>query len=869
MKQKGELGLTLAIASLVIMMIGTAVGVLKVNDPTSLFSKAISRGGDRGGCGFACESNANCHREDPQTGSMLQCDMRIHKCVSARAPGNPRCDTLGAPGGGTLGKCNEKCRSNEQCNATDPRVKDGRNSDPIKLWCNTVPDTPGYRTCQNQNPNAGPDAQCSSLLSPTSTPRPTGGGIGGPPTNPTVTPVCTNVGNACTAGVTTCCGTAVCRDGTGENSSGFSCLPPLPNEPTPSDSSCSGSQFSSRSYSCGVGFKVCQDPIIDKVTIRNRDGSGTLVIDASGPSADRTDGPTEGRRNPIGHQVWKTNPNDSSDNVVVRHGGTSADGSQARSGERSSDMIIEVFSGRANGFTQSDRFVYTFTQNLPDWWTSGSAYEVTLEYHIQNRIISVMPRRYTKSQATNSCRTTTPTPTVVTPTPTVITPTPTIVTPTPTEVTPTPTVVTPTPTVTPPPCNTDVHFLIDASTTVLEQFNNIRGDLSLEIKKYFDENQQDKGKLNISYQYFTWKNQPSKVLVGPNYEFGDYTGNRGTNIKQALEGGVKGTTIFISDGIPSLVDDYGTRDYACFFGADGCMSGQNTSECANSGNKNATNRSEATADGCVNKGNGSKFAMTRCPDDAKDTCKDITYQQVYDKTFSSARGQVKYGYLVDVDRYIQDIVYNSSENDSNNLAEIPSNLKTIIRDACGNVSKSGQPNRPQSIGYSMSLQNRSSSRTVQSLSFDLCDQASGTCDNRIIEQSTGPGQKLITNEVFSSVKNNPIRKGTEYNLNCTVNYQSGGSDSCGGAAIAGDGGLQYALTLDNEGVQGTPRTYKEASDNDNDGCVNVLDYARSLKNSVAGAQAGKSIQPYDIILDNKVNVQDLSVIINNLGECGK
>lgn len=891
--QAGEIVTTLSILSLAVMLIGGALGLRSGSrQPTTVDTRAVGSGL----CGAGCSSNTECAQQDVNSDGQtvtLACDMRVGKCLPATGE-KDRCDDVG----GGAGNCADICRADRDCNNVDTRGTE-TTADDIRLHCDFSLVGGGRGKCQGF-PNG---RLCPNI------PTPTIRGLPSP--EPTL-----DVADPGDFRMSTPYPTFPFRN--------FPTVVVDPNRlPTTPPQ---GNRFSTQALSCGGIFKVVIDPVIDRITIRS--SSNQFILH----NADEVIGSDTGRTSPVGYRMWMSfHQRENIENLKIDFSE-----SVRRAGKRAVHVALRSGGHPNPDFNQDAQVDMYYYNNVPAFVFDGSSKDIILDYHITRNIgrSNQFDEPYQQSIRTGSCAapTATITPTAtVTPTRTP-TATPTIVvlrgicgdycdsdldcdeglglvcsiesvrrpgdrkecrlignetdplcrrpSPTPTSTitptrTPTPTATpTTTQTPTPTPCEANVHFLIDASLTIVggnvdgqnfpDVLTPVLSSLTGKITQYFDKYPQDRSRLDITYQYFTHKVHGLKTL-GSNYVFDvERIFPSYTNLEAALKNGRKGTTVLITDGIPSVLDGYKPSGQFCVFGNVGCMSGMNLggdNTCLRVGGATTSDRDGARSEGCLSSGN--RFSpIGDCPDQVKRICSGKSYQDAYDKTVSSFSGDNKaeFGYLVGNSvgktEYIPAVVQAASINYRTDLDRLPNDLEMIMNTACGREAVSATP--PSSVPFAFTLEN-SSNRTIRSVSLQLCN-SSGTCTTKEISVNVAPGATIAQSQsiAFTSVRS---IAGSAFTMRCTLRYADGTSQSCNEQTLTAGDGARFDVTARETDATSTSRLYSELADCNRDGVVNTLDYS-IIAAKIADPFGATGQYSCDIVPGGEgINIQDLSAVL--------
>lgn len=106
-------------------------------------------------------------------------------------------------------------------------------------------------------------------------------------------------------------------------------------------------------------------------------------------------------------------------------------------------------------------------------------------------------------------------------------------------------------------CKADVHFVVDSSRSVIDQFSTIMSRLGSILRNYKTNN--PNADITFSLQYFSTHLEPNQsigsVSTGIRSPFPRPRDQSGTNIKEALSDGLisESTNVFVSDGVPTVV----------------------------------------------------------------------------------------------------------------------------------------------------------------------------------------------------------------------------------------------------------------------------------------------------------------------------
>lgn len=202
-----------------------------------------------------------------------------------------------------------------------------------------------------------------------------------------------------------------------------------------------GVKFRSTPYQCAAGFKVIVDPVIDKLVIKNLQGTGEYTLGTI-TNPNHIKGSTTGRNTPVGYRMW-------SPRECFTKGPSSAEcnafGDNLKIDWNQNTLITPNgiskpaihLKVRTGGLLGDDPnfdvdpevdFYYTSEEGVPAWVFDGTPKQIVFEYYVTEGTASRRKKiYYTQSETGQSCPGTpvTGTPTV---TPTItgtLTPTPT------------------------------------------------------------------------------------------------------------------------------------------------------------------------------------------------------------------------------------------------------------------------------------------------------------------------------------------------------------------------------------------------------------------------------------------------------------
>ena len=675
-----------------------------------------------------------------------------------------------------LKNCNESCKKDEDCNGQD---KNNVWAQPFYLKCDQR-----TRTCQQRYTN---DARfCPGYISPT--PRTGSGGTGGG-----------------TGGV------------------------PLPG---PTDGA-----FRSQVMSCGVGFRVVRDPVIEKITLTSTTGSGQYNIG----TADLTIPSTATRTSPIGYRMWTLDPGDPSNNLTIEwNPGTNYPGTGAPKGS----LHVQVKSGNSsNPNSKIDPQIdFYYFKNLPSWLKSGEPVIISFSYYVTSGLQNKPTRTdHTIQSRSNACQgTITITPTR-TPTPTKI---PSI---TPTK-TPTPT-RTPTPTKPPPPsatptirsCATQIDFIIDASKSVQDELKNYQQRITAAVHSYG----YPQDRITFTTRFFARDiHAKSAVSTPTTFNFPVQAGLNWTNLKAALES-ITAPTFLITDGLPSVVAYGNSADSTCVYGRGDYMS-------------NPANRNH-TADGCSP--NEATGGLNSNIQSCARICSTKKYSDAYADSLITSNKNKTYGIFVNTGAYAYKPFLSSVSKQVLEVSDLPGKIHEIFDDICNRGVPAGTPPSdggagPLNFQSSYSISNTSTTKTIETVYIKSCDSSGNNCQETERPVAIGPQ----STSKFTQALPDSASSGLDL-LTCDIGYSDGTRLPCPAKNIGQNSGLQFNLSANGSGVTGKIQSFLEASDLNHDGIVNGLDFAQCV-----GQINGNGVKSCDIMSDDQVNAQDISVLLDNVGK---
>lgn len=527
--------------------------------------------------------------------------------------------------------------------------------------------------------------------------------------------------------------------------------------------------------------------------------------------------------------------------------------------------LVVILSDAYDNKNIKTTYYYYNPSSIPSWINSSNEIEAALYYTIvASRYPCPMNKRFVDKVLTQACTNVTLTPPVTkTPTPPV-TKTPTIT-------------ITRTPTQTETACNANVHFLLDASTTIElnNNFRSVRNKLSEKIRQYFTSHPLDEGRLAITYQYFTYNLEPVQTLTSP-YEFPDYVDkhidangvkHRYTNIQKALTEGIRGTTVFVSDGIPSVGEDsiFSKNGKYCVFNVAQCMA--RDAQCNLSENPGLT-KQDTYADGCLVNGFNRSLIRDNACDDVERFCEKISYQQILDATVNTANKQADFGYLVEKEDTVPQVVSEASKVYSSDFADLPDQLGTIIAKACNKsvVNPTVQPNpttanvfKPKELLVTYKITNNSSKK-INSTQLVFCDEGGESCIDKTFNQQIESGATYRTTEILDTSKYQFKESSDKIVASCTIAYNDGSTKLCTeDTVISIDSSIQVILTATDSEVLSETALIRDVLDFNHDSCLNSIDFAQ-LKKKIQSTDT-------DETAFGKYNSQYTSILVSKYGDC--
>ncbi len=417
------------------------------------------------------------------------------------------------------------------------------------------------------------------------------------------------------------------------------------------------------------------------------------------------------------------------------------------------------------------------------------------------------------------------------------TPTPPTGTLTPTK-TPTPTAtVTPTPptsTPTPPVCRKSVYFMIDNTAS---QTNNILY-LQDELNKFFTA---FKSSYVIDYSYQTFNiTAPDESGSGSNTINFQFSRDRNwTNIGMAfkeMKKAVADIKIFVSDGVVTVSGDETKSEIICVYDDNGNK--------INGCDPVAKNRDPATNHKtiaeCVAKYGVDYYKACRAPNDPGKS------------NANHAIGALGAGGAgIDTDNMNKSLANGGKYHPS--IDSFIKELPSILANLC---PAGGSPVGPaRRLSTSFSLQNKST-KTIQKVTVKTCSDQGTECRDFVNPVQVAPQQT----KSFSQVIPDSVPVTSRELLTCSIGYTDGSSLPCPRKETQNES-VQFKLSTTNRLVSGSAQTYLQASDINNDGRVNAIDYVLCQRQI-----AGSGAKSCDIIPDNVINAQDFSVVTERFGQ---
>lgn len=379
--------------------------------------------------------------------------------------------------------------------------------------------------------------------------------------------------------------------------------------------------------------------------------------------------------------------------------------------------------------------------------------------------------------------------------------------------------------------------------------------LSTAINNYFGTPQNPKhiyNNINFSYDTFNVKvdDGPPPQLRQMNLSI---SGKNWTNINAAFDR-LRTTTadmkVFVSDGIPTVLDTtLNGRAIQCAYKHDPTGSGDINSTkligCEPKVGKREPDLNVSQCNGRYNAGGQGKRIQDVCANPYPVTSSNATHTVM--APVAGGETPIKTTVEAAGGRY-----YNTPE-------EFITALPTLFDALCPAGGSGLLGGQPRTFMSTFTVQNRSTNKSVQSVTVKTCNQAGGNCQSflntvGIQPQSTGR---------FSQVIPDSVPAASRALITCDVQYSDGSSLPCPKKQTQNES-IQFNLTVDNRNVSGSTKTFLQAADVNNDGVVNGIDYVLCQKQI---ATTGK--KTCDIVSDDLVNAQDISVVAERLGQVAK
>ena len=402
-------------------------------------------------------------------------------------------------------------------------------------------------------------------------------------------------------------------------------------------------------------------------------------------------------------------------------------------------------------------------------------------------------------------------------------------TPTPTK-TPTPTrTPPPTATPTPPVCNKSVYFMIDNSSTQTGNPALISGKLN----EYFRGNNYDR--VSFSYDTFNRTVEDGEHDQINGLTFKNIQDKQWTNINAAfntISSNQADEKIFISDGIPTLLD-----------------SGISGVQCTYRHNPGA-NSTQWT--GCIDPNGGPDLNTGQCKsryDKIEETC---THE--YPIGSANATQSVT---VAGNEGAISANMVRAGGKQYPTFDSLVNGLPSILNALCSRTTQ-GIPSHPTRFQSSYSINNQSSSKTIDKVIVKACKTGGKSCQEYAKSAGIAPRQTFK----FSQTLPETLPAANRAVLSCDVGYADGSRLPCPAKNLESNNGLQFDLTVTDKKVTGNVQSFSKACDQNKDGVVNGLDYVRCVNQ--IGSTGGK--KSCDVILDDLVNAQDISVCLDTIGK---
>jgi hypothetical protein len=168
-----------------------------------------------------------------------------------------------------------------------------------------------------------------------------------------------------------------------------------------------------------------------------------------------------------------------------------------------------------------------------------------------------------------------------------------------------------------------------------------------------------------------------------------------------------------------------------------------------------------------------------------------------------------------------------------------------------------------SVTSTFSLTNSTTSRVVEELAVNLCDN-NQVCKEYVEKVNVQPGQTVRIPALFHDLPQN----GT-YVVKCALKYSDGTSESCPENQVTSGSASKVAVNItDTTPLSVQSKVKEKPCDVNNDGACNTLDYALAVAHY--GEKSSESLTAADVTgdanLDGKVDATDVSIILAGLGQ---
>ncbi len=846
--RQGEITLTFVVVSLILMVIGSGLGfgVNKSQDVRTQAAGAI--------CGKSCTSYNDCGT-DSFSKTLTTCDPKLHKCTAVRDPKNPPCI---ATAGNTLQECNQHCDNAEQCNATDTATG-------ISLTCDIR-----SHTCQQKYVN---DArQCPGYLSPTPKRTTTGGTSGGTTGgSPAPTGICPADGRFSSRGFSCGFGFNVCVDPVISDIT----LTPLTGTGAPVVISTLGAAFtdSKTGWTSPVGYRMWRRSAAqqndDNLIVEWDPGKsyGVAGVNKGALHIRVLSGDTGNQQSTVENIVnfyWNNIPAwmregraanikfdyyvtygtasnkqqanySQTQNSNACPGGTQVTPSSSVSSPTPTRSTVTPSATR----TPSPSRTPTPFVTEPGKKACNSPCNTNDECGYSLGGVQLVCRAPAGSSIKKCLRPDSDSPQCYSPTatPTQI-PTATTVpsrTPTPTKVI-TPTVV---------PCQTTIDFMIDASHTTQEKLQPYQQAITNAVRSYGADPTHKNDRITFYTSYFakTVRNHSGGPFTASNFNFPIQFNLHWTNLKDALES-INGNTIFISDGLPSIVNYGGGEKGLCVYSNGDYMKNRNSNH---------------KAEGCYpveSQEDGFRHGLDTCARECSNS-----YDQAYSDSLVTRNKNNTYGIFVNSGAYANRSFVEAISKEVIDVSEVTEKIGEIFDKACNRSSSQSGTSVPHTLMSSYTVRNQSTTKTIESVTVKACNAQGGNCQEFVNQVSVLPGSTTRFAQAIAS----DISPENRAVLTCDVQYTDGTSLPCPQKST-NDDGLQFDLSVADDEITGDTLTFLQAADLNQDGTVNGADYARYAVCFVQQANNPTEGAPCDILADGLVNAQDTAILVERFGQ---